>query len=175
VSHGAEVLEFEGHFESEEARCGEAIVSRANIAAFSSLLLTALAMAGAAAHLLELPAKMKLSGSEYLAVQQIYRGWALLGIVIYAAMAAAFVQAVMVRRRRALRVVLAAILCMVAAQIMFWAFTYPVNQETSNWTLLPEHWRQLRIRWEFSHALGAVLQFSALAALVASLLVQEGR
>jgi hypothetical protein len=151
-------------------------VSRANIAAFLSLLLTALAMAGAVAHLLELPAKMKLSGSEYLTVQKIYRGWALLGIVICAALAAASVQAVMVRRRRrALRVVLAAILCMVAAQIMFWAFTYPVNQETSNWTLLPEHWRQLRIRWEFSHALGAVLQFSALAALVASLLVQEGR
>jgi hypothetical protein len=131
-------------------------------------------MAAAVAHLLELPAKMKLSGSGYLTVQQIYRGWSMLGIVIYAALAATLALAVVVRRqRRALRLVLVAILCIVAAQIVFWTFTFPVNQETTNWTVLPEHWQQLRVRWEFSHAAGAVLQFSALAALVASVLVRE--
>ncbi|HJZ77779.1 MAG TPA: hypothetical protein VKE51_38890, partial [Vicinamibacterales bacterium] len=137
---------------------------------------TALAMAAAFAHLLELQAKMKLRGSEYLTVQQIYRGWSLLGIVIYAALAATLALAVTVRsQRRALRLVIVAILCMVAAQMVFWAFTFPVNQETANWTVLPAHWQQLRIRWEFSHAAGAVLQFSALAALVASVLVRETR
>jgi len=147
-----------------------------NIASIVSLLLTALAIAAAFAHLLELPAKMKLSGSEYLTVQQIYRGWSLLGIVIYAALAATLALAIIVRsQRRALRLVIVAILCIVAAQIVFWAFTFPVNQETTNWTVLPEHWQQLRIRWEFSHAAGAVLQFSALAALVASVLVRETR
>jgi hypothetical protein len=149
-------------------------VSRVNIASVTSLLLTALVMAAAVAHLLELPAKMKLSGSDYLTVQQIYRGWSVLGIVIYAALAATLALAVVVRRqRRALRLVLVAILCIVAAQIVFWTFTFPVNQETTNWTVLPEHWQQLRVRWEFSHAAGAVLQFSALAALVASVLVRE--
>jgi hypothetical protein len=149
-------------------------VSRVNIASVTSLLLTALVMAAAVAHLLELPAKMKLSGSDYLTVQQIYRGWSMLGIVIYAALAATLALAVVVRRqRRALRLVLVAILCIVAAQIVFWTFTFPVNQETTNWTVLPEHWQQLRVRWEFSHAAGAVLQFSALAALVASVLVRE--
>ena len=149
---------------------------RVNVASFVSLTLTAVVMAAAVAHLLELPAKMTLSGSEYLTVQQIYRGWALLGIVIYAALAATLVLAIMVRtQRRVLRLVVAAILCMVAAQIVFWAYTYPVNQETSNWRLLPEHWQQLRMRWEFSHAVGAVLQFSALTVLVASLLVREAR
>jgi hypothetical protein len=149
-------------------------VSRVNIASATSLLLTALVMAAAVAHLLELPAKMKLSGSDYLTVQQIYRGWSMLGIVIYAALAATLALAVVVRRqRRALRLVLVAILCIVAAQIVFWTFTFPVNQETTNWTVLPEHWQQLRVRWEFSHAAGAVLQFSALAALVASVLVRE--
>jgi hypothetical protein len=142
--------------------------------AFVSVLLTAFVMAAAIAHLLELPAKMQLNGSDYLTVQQIYRSWALLGIVIYAALSAILVLAALVRtQRRAQRLVVAAILCIVAAQIVFWAFTYPVNQVTNNWTLLPEDWQQLRVRWEFSHAAGAVLQFSALAALVASLLVRE--
>jgi uncharacterized BrkB/YihY/UPF0761 family membrane protein len=148
--------------------------SRVNFASVVSLLLTAVVMAGAFAHLLELPAKMKLNGSEYLTVQQLYRGWALLGIVIYAALVTMLVLAVMVRdNRRAWRLVVTAILCTVAAQVVFWAFTYPVNQETRNWTLLPGHWQRLRIRWEFSHAVGAVLEFSALVALVASLLVRE--
>jgi glucan phosphoethanolaminetransferase (alkaline phosphatase superfamily) len=151
-------------------------MNRVNVGSFVSLTLTAVVMAGAVAHLLELPAKMKLNGPEYLTVQQIYRGWALLGIVIYAALAATLVLLIMVRaQRRVLRRVVLAILCMVAAQVVFWGYTYPVNQETSNWTLLPEHWQQLRVRWEFSHAVGAVLQFSALTALVASLLVREAR
>jgi len=62
-------------------------MNRVNIGSFVSLTLTAVVMAGAVAHLLELPAKMKLNGPEYLTVQQIYRGWALLGTVIYAALA----------------------------------------------------------------------------------------
>jgi len=33
------------------------------------------------AHLLELPKKIKLSAEDYLIVQQIYRGWSLLGVV----------------------------------------------------------------------------------------------
>jgi hypothetical protein len=151
-------------------------VNRANITTFVSVLLTAFVMAAAFAHLLELPAKMTLNRADYLTVQQIYRGWALLGIVIYAALASTLMLAVMVRNQRgAWCLVVTAILCMVAAQVVFWAFTYPVNRETSNWTLLPEHWRQLRIRWEFSHAAGAVLQCAALAALVASLVVRDTR
>ena len=47
-----------------------------------SLLLAALAMVPAAAHLLELPNKIRLTGKEYLTVQRLYRGWALAGIVV---------------------------------------------------------------------------------------------
>ena len=39
------------------------------------------------AHLLELPHKIHLPAAEYLTVQQIYAGWALLGIVPLAAIA----------------------------------------------------------------------------------------
>ena len=51
-----------------------------------SLLLAALAMVPAAAHLLELPNKIRLTGKEYLTAQRLYRGWALAGIVVAAAL-----------------------------------------------------------------------------------------
>ena len=51
-----------------------------------SIMLTAVAMSAGWAHLLELPAKMKLSRGDYLTVQKIYRGWALLGIVVVTAL-----------------------------------------------------------------------------------------
>ncbi|WP_036251994.1 hypothetical protein [Methylobacter sp. BBA5.1] len=47
---------------------------------FVSFLFTALALAVALAHALELPNKITLSREDYLTVQQIYRGWALLCI-----------------------------------------------------------------------------------------------
>jgi hypothetical protein len=44
-------------------------------------------------------------------------------------------------------------------------FIFPVNQQTQNWTILPDNWQQLRNRWEFSHAINAVLYFVALMML----------
>src|SRR5262249_2582538 len=57
-------------------------------ALFFSLLFTGLAMFAAGAHLLELLTKLSLPRDDYIVVQQIYRGWALLGIVIVAALLA---------------------------------------------------------------------------------------
>jgi hypothetical protein len=55
---------------------------------FIALLFTALALAPAMAHLLELPNKISLPREDYLTVQQIYRGWALLGFVVVGALLA---------------------------------------------------------------------------------------
>ena len=57
-------------------------------ALFFSLLFTGLAMSAAGAHVLELVNKLSLPRDEYIVVQQIYRGWALLGIVIVTALLA---------------------------------------------------------------------------------------
>jgi hypothetical protein len=151
-------------------------MNRLNVTTVVALVLTALAMSAAFAHLLELPAKIRLDGAEYLTVQQIYRGWALLGIVIYAALVSTFALTIWVRKDPlAFRLTLIALLCIVAAQIVFWVFTYPVNQETRNWTVLPEDWQQLRTRWEFSHAFGALFEFCAFAALVVSVVARKAR
>ena len=53
-----------------------------------SLLLATLAMMPAAAHVLELPNKIGLSGVEYLTVQRLYRGWSFTRLVVVAALLA---------------------------------------------------------------------------------------
>jgi hypothetical protein len=81
-----------------------------------ALLLVALCLVPAGAHLSELPNKIGLPRDQYMLVQQIYRGWALFGIIIFAALAATATQAVLMRHeRRAFYASLLALLCLAAA------------------------------------------------------------
>jgi membrane protease YdiL (CAAX protease family) len=108
---------------------------------FLSLLFAALALGPAMAHLLELPNKINLSREDYLTVQQIYRGWNLLAVVVFGALLSTLALTITVRRqRRAFIFALIAFLCIVGTQIVFWTYTYPANQITNNWTTLPENW-----------------------------------
>jgi hypothetical protein len=136
-----------------------------------AILCVAVAMAAGWAHLLEMFSKMRLARDEYLTVQQIYRGWALLGIPIFAGLILTAVLAVLLRGRGApFYFTLAAALCVVLSLVVFFTFTFPTNQVTQNWTVLPDNWESLRRRWESSHAVGAMLYFVALASLVLSIL-----
>ena len=147
---------------------------RLNAARFFSLLFAALALAPALAHLLELPNKIGLSRDEYLTVQQIYRGWALLGSVVFGALLSTLVLTIMVRgRRKAFGLALTGFLCVAGTQVVFWTFTFPANQATGNWTTLPENWMALRAQWEYSHATSAVLNLIALVALILSVLARD--
>ena len=133
-----------------------------------SLLLATFAMVPAAAHLLELPNKIKLSGREYLTAQRLYRGWALAGIVVAAALLSTLLLLFMLRDwPTAFALAWIAFLCIAGTQVVFWTFTYPVNRMTANWTFLPGDWSELRKRWEYSHAVNAVLNLIALVALIA--------
>lgn len=137
-----------------------------------AILLTAVSMAAGFAHLLALPNKIHLPRNDYLVVQQIYRGWALLGVVIVGALVTTAVVTFRVRARPAeFYLSLAATLCIALSLVVFFLFTYPANQQTQNWTVLPENWEVLRRQWEYSHAVGAGLYFAALGALTLSLLV----
>jgi ABC-type cobalamin transport system permease subunit len=138
-------------------------------ARFLSLLFAALALAPALAHLLELPNKIGLSRVDYLIVQQIYRGWALLGIVILGAVLSTLILTILVRKRpNEFALSLVAFLCIVGTQLVFWTFTFPANQQTNNWTVLPENWTTLRVQWEYSHAASALLNLVAFVALAFS-------
>jgi hypothetical protein len=142
------------------------------IVRFLSLFFVALALGGSLAHLYALGNKIHLGPEDYLTVQQVYRGWALLGIPVFGALVSTVVLAVLVRRTaREFVWTLFAIACLAGTQVIFWMFTYPTNQQTLNWTVLPADWPALRARWEYSHAVGAALNMAAHSALVISVLV----
>jgi hypothetical protein len=139
-----------------------------------SLLFCALALAPAMAHLLELPNKIGLSRDEYLVVQQVYRGWALLGVVVYGALLSTLALTIAARKQAGEFVpALIAFLSIAGTQAIFWTFTYPANQQTANWTILPDHWAALRMQWEYSHAASAALNLVAFIAMIAAVLTRK--
>ena len=142
------------------------------VAQFLAIVFTALALVPAGAHLFELPNKIGLAQDEYFVVQNIYRGWALFGIVLFGALAANLTLAVMVRRQRApFWLAFLAFLLVAATLAIFFTWTYPANQATSNWTEVPANWQELRTQWEYAHATNAVLTFLALCAVTWSVLL----
>jgi hypothetical protein len=134
---------------------------------FLAILATLLALAPGMAHVLEMPRKLMLARDAYFTVQQIYAGWHLFAFVIVLQLLALAVLAWRSSREYyVFRPVLLAMLLMVAAQILFWSFTFPANSATGNWTVMPDDWAALRLQWEYSHAGGALCQFLALCSLV---------
>lgn len=147
-----------------------------NIAFFAALLTSALVLGPALAHAFELPNKIRLSRDEYFTVQQIYRGWNQLGWLLGVQVVALLVAAYMVRvERRVQALTLLALACVAAAQVLFWAFTYPANVATANWTVPPGNWADLRRQWEYSHAAGAALQLVGLCLLFVAILIRGRR
>jgi hypothetical protein len=143
---------------------------------FLAVVLTALALVPAGAHLFELPNKIGLDQEPYFIVQGIYRGWALFGIVLLGALVADLALAIGVRRARTpFRLALLAFLLVAATLAIFFTWTYPANQATSNWTVVPENWRALRTQWEYAHATNAVLTFLALCAVTSAALMRRDR
>jgi hypothetical protein len=104
-----------------------------------------------------------LPQGDYFVVQGIYRGWALFGAVIIPAALANLALAILLRRdRRAFWLAFAAFLLIALSLAVFFTWTFPANQATANWTLAPANWAALRLQWEYSHAVNAVLIFTAL-------------
>jgi hypothetical protein len=138
---------------------------------FVAMLATALALGGALAHLFELPNKIGLSREDYLVMQRAYDGWNQLGWLLLVQLLSLIAVAVLSRGRRdVLWPVLVAIFGLLAAQGVFWAFTFPANVATQNWTVIPADWEALRAQWEYSHAAGAGFQLLAMCALIVAAL-----
>ena len=128
-----------------------------------AIILTALALVPSGAHIAELPNKLSLDHAQYFVVQQLYRGWALFGVLIIAALLANLIFAILCWRRRvSFSLPLIAGLAIAASLVVFFLWVYPGNVATDNWTNIPAKWQELRSRWEFGHAAGAALMFIAL-------------
>jgi hypothetical protein len=137
-----------------------------------AIVLTALALVPAGAHLFELPNKIGLAQESYFIVQNIYRGWALFGIVLFGALAANLWLTILLRRRgAAFWLALAGFLLVALTLLIFFTWTFPANQATANWTLAPDNWQALRTQWEYAHATNAILTFLALCSVTLAALI----
>jgi heme/copper-type cytochrome/quinol oxidase subunit 1 len=135
----------------------------------AAAVLTALALVPGGAHFFEMPNKIGLPEKQYFIAQSIYRGWALFGIVIFAAIGANLLVALLLyRRRKPFWLSLSAGLILAGTLVVFFAWTYPANQATANWTAVPADWQTLRVQWEVSHAANAVLTLIALCCAAVS-------
>ena len=140
---------------------------------FLAIMLTALALVPSGAHLAALPNKMAMEQADYFAAQKIYAGWALFVIVLFGALAANLAHTIAVRRLgRSFGYALASFLPIAAnlAIAIFFVWTFPTNQATNNWTVVPKNWNELRSQWEYSHAVNAVVTFAALVCVVIAVL-----
>jgi hypothetical protein len=140
--------------------------------AFGAIVFSGLALIPAAAHVMELPNKIHLSREDYLVAQKLYRGWQFVAPVVLLALVGTGLLYGQARTAGPGPAAASAIafLCVAATQAVFWAFTFPVNRATRNWTEAPAHWEALRRRWEYSHATSALLNLVAFCAAVLAVL-----
>jgi hypothetical protein len=145
------------------------------IVQFLALVLTALALVPSGAHLFALPNKISLGAEHYFIAQSIYRGWSLFGIVLFGALIANLALALLLRGRGApFFLALFGFFSIALTLVIFFTWTYPANQATNNWTMIPNDWEQLRRQWEYSHAANAVVTFAAFCSVaLSSLMTRE--
>jgi hypothetical protein len=145
-----------------------------------TILLTALSMGVALAHLLEMPAKLRFDGTLWLTLlQRLYPpGFGRFGAAFEGGAVVALAVLPWLMRRRgcgsAFGWTLAATIAMISAHAVFWVWVSPVNSvmQPLNPATLPPDWITLRDQWEYAHATRALLQIGALSALLISLLVE---
>jgi hypothetical protein len=144
---------------------------------FLTLMLVALSLAPAFAHLLEMPAKMTYEGSLWVVLlQTLYVQFGTIGAAFEVGAVITSLTLVFMLRHQPATLIWAAIgaSCMVVAHAVFWIWVYPVNVALvpASPGDLPPHWQSLRNQWEYAHATRAVLQVVALASLLCSVLVE---
>lgn len=138
---------------------------------FAALVAAALALVPSGAHLAALPNKIGLPQVEYFIVQGIYRGWAVLGVLWFAAIILNMLLGYLVWAQPLPSwLAIGAACCLLLALASFFHWTFPANQATQNWTTAPENWNMLRQQWEYSHAANAGIMLVAFCLTALSVL-----
>ena len=119
------------------------------IVRFLAVVITGLALIAPGAHVFELFRKMALSEQQYYVVQDIYRGWWVVGLLLPAALIANVALAIAVRDDLTARGLATAAALILINLVVFAIWTRPVN---------------LRRQWEYSHAANAGITLAAFCA-----------
>jgi hypothetical protein len=140
---------------------------------FSVLLLAALTLTMEAAHVLELPQKMRYAPELYSAINStMYRYFALVGGPLTVLTLLSGVALVIALRHHAgFRWTAAGVLAYCIAFGIWLGVVEPVNRTVAaafakDPGSLPQLWTTLRARWEYGHAAGFALELLGLASLL---------
>jgi hypothetical protein len=150
---------------------------------FIAVMLGALTLGLGVCHLMQLPSR--LGWDQYLWVGStvqggLYAAFGSVGTVIFLATIIALgLLAYFTREhdRPGAGMTLAALLLFVLALVLWWVLIYPVNVELAKWVdgPVPADWTTYRARWEWGHAIIALVELLGFAALVASVLADTPR
>jgi hypothetical protein len=145
---------------------------------FLAVMLAALTFGLSFCDLMQLPSR--LGWDQYLWVGStvqggLYAAFGSIGAVIFVAtvitlgLLAYFTR---VHGRPGFRLALFAAALFVLALVLWWVLVYPVNVELAKWVNgpVPADWTAYRARWEWGHAVIAVVELVGLGALAAAVL-----
>ncbi len=150
---------------------------------FVAIMLAALTLGLSFCHLMQLSSR--LGWDQYLWVGStvqggLYAKFGSIGAVIFVATVIALgLLAYFVRehKRPGFRLALSAALLLVLALILWWVLVYPVNVELARWVNgpVPSDWTDYRARWEWGHAVIALIELVGFAALIGAVLADTPR
>ena len=145
---------------------------------FVALLMMSIELGVSYSHLMQLPGKLQLSVTSFIAVQTVLIQYKLgLGIVEIGSFLAMIVILWLVRiKTLTFRLTLGALLMLIAAFLVWGIFIEPINAIVDTWTSssFPENWTLYRDRWHLFHIVRLVLLTIGISSLIGSVLVKEG-
>jgi len=150
---------------------------------FVAVMLAALTFGLGFCHLMQLPSRM--GWDQYLWVGStvqggLYAAFGSIGAVIFLATVIALgLTAYFVREhgRPGFKLAAAAAALFALALVLWWVLVYPVNVELAKWIdgPVPADWTDYRARWEWGHAIIALVELAGFGALVGSVLADTPR
>jgi hypothetical protein len=130
-----------------------------NLLRVLTFVLAGLALIRPMMDLAAMPSVIDLTKDEYAVVQSASRSWAwlqLLQLVSFFSIVGLF--PFEREHNRVTWPIRGAFISQLLIIILYVAFTLPINITTFNWTFFPDpNWAWLRIEWEYSHALSAII------------------
>jgi len=147
--------------------------------AIVELILVALLMGASFGHVLELGAKLRADGPQWLRYQHsLYNGAAWIGapIELFAIAGATWMAWRAVGSEYQFILALSSALTLCVACFVVGTFASAVDRRTASWTevSMPDDWPRWRSQWEYAQAIRFVMQFAAFVDLMSSQVAMAG-
>ena len=130
-----------------------------NLLRLLAFVLAGLALIRPMMDLAALPSVIRLPKDDYAAVQYANQSWAWFELIQLASLFSIIGLFFFEREHnRVIWPIRGAFVAQLLIILLYIAFTLPINITTFDWTFFPDdNWAWLRIEWEYSHALSAII------------------